>query len=46
MALNSKLAREVQEMFGHVAGADPEQEVPFSTFKDGDPELPGHGGEH
>ncbi len=45
MALNTKLAKEVERMFDHVAGADPEAKPPLATFRDEDPELPGHGGE-
>jgi ferredoxin len=45
MALSSKMAEEVEAMFGQQAGMDMEYAPPFSRYKDGDPDLPGHGGE-
>ena len=37
MALNRKLAKDVKELFGYEAGADPEQKSLFVTFKPDDP---------
>jgi len=45
MVLNTKLAQEVERMFGHIAGTDPDAQPPMWQFEKTDPELPGHGGE-